>query len=533
MPLGWSGPDAFVCAAVSTGNSCVLNLTYAPTAASSGIQTLTLSYVFVDNASIPRTGPDLTVVIPYIATTHNNVLAAATPTGQINVVAGSGSQTVSINFTTDDGNAATNVQLTTDLTALPAGWGSATTSLPCAIVTTGSGCELHLTYAPPTAGNGTLTLEYSYTDDTGSPGTGAINIPYATTSNDNVAAVASPGGQINAVVETGGQVINVAFTTDDGKPASNLSLTSDLKTLPPGWSTSVRSFTCASVSSGNSCLLPLTYAPTTLSSGTLTLNYAYDDDSGAAKAGLLNVNYAATTNDNVGYTTSPAGPITAMATQGTPPACTQPSCTQAVSVTFTTDDGREATQLQLTPSSLSALPASWSSTSSNGFTCAAVSSGNGCQLALSYAPTAVESGTLMLNYSYINNDNVPKTGTVSIPYRSTADDTVSGTPNPSSLDNVAANSTNPMRITFTTSDGNVASLSSVDLSSLPSGWTSASPSFSCTSVSVGTACQLALTYAPTGTDSGSLSLNFSYVNNAGIPKSGTTVALSYSAGAPN
>src|SRR5208282_6270561 len=139
-----------------------------------------------------------------------------------------------------------------------------------------------------------------------------------------------------------------------------------------------------------------------LARGTLTLNYAYDDDAGTAQTGSLNLTYAATTNDNVVATPSPSGQINevvgAMGSQGS----------QAVSVTFTTDDGRPATALQLT-SSLTALPSGWSSTDST-FTCSGLSSGNGCQLTLTYTPTAAGMGTLVLNYSYMNDAGEAKTG---------------------------------------------------------------------------------------------------------------------------
>jgi len=77
------------------------------------------------------------------------------------------------------------------------------------------------------------------------------------------------------------QAVVITFTTDDGKPASNLFLTSDLKALPPGWSGSSSSVSCAALSTGNGCQLHLTYAPAVLASGTLILNYAYKDGSGA------------------------------------------------------------------------------------------------------------------------------------------------------------------------------------------------------------------------------------------------------------
>ena len=66
---------------------------------------------------------------------------------------------------------------------------------------------------------------------------------------------------------------------------------------------------------------------------------------------------------------------------------------------------------------LTPLPAGWSGASS--FLCGAVSTGNGCQLNLTYAPIALAGGTLSLNYSYVDNSGTPKTGTVDIPYAAT------------------------------------------------------------------------------------------------------------------
>ena len=219
LPAGWSAPGNFTCAVVSSGSSCVLNLTYAPTAVDSG--TLTLNYIFVDNANIPR-APGGSVTVAYAATPNNNVIASTSPAGQINAIVGAGSQSVSVNFTTDDENAATALSLTTNLAALPAGWSSTATSLACAIVSTGNGCQLPLSYAPTASGRGTLTLNYSYTDDSGAAKSGAVNIGYAATSANTIVATASPTGQINAIEKAGGQAVAVTFTTDDGKPASGL-----------------------------------------------------------------------------------------------------------------------------------------------------------------------------------------------------------------------------------------------------------------------------------------------------------------------
>jgi len=513
LPPDWSGPGNLACASVSTGSGCVLNLTYAPTVVGSG--TLTVHYVFVDNATMPST--DGSVAIAYTATAHNNVVAAAAPIGQIDAMVGGGGQSVSVNFTTDDGNAATDLTLTTDLAALPPGWSSTATSLSCAIVSTGSGCQLPLMYAPTAAGRGTLTLTYGYTDDSGAAKTGTLNVPYATSSRNDVVASASPSGEINAVQKSGGQAVAVTFTTDDGKAATAMYLTTNLAALPPGWSSSTKTLACSSVSTGNGCQLHLTYAPAALTKGTLTLNYAYTDAAGMAKTGSLNVAYAATTNDNVVATASPTGQINAVA----------PSGTQPVLVTFTTDDGRPATALQLT-TSLASLPAGWSSTATS-FSCSGLSTGSGCQLPLTYAPTAPSSGTLMLAYTYLNNAGEAKTGSLNIAYRATTNNNVVGTSSPSSLA-VFTGSSTAVTVTFTTDDTYLATNLAVTSSfgALPTGWSSASSSFTCSAVSTGTGCQLSLTYAPTVVDSGTLSLNYSYNDDSGAAKS-ASVSIPYTA----
>ena len=513
LPAGWSGPSSFTCASVTAGSGCVLNLTYAPTAVASG--TLSLGYVFVDNATVPSTGGSLTIA--YAATATNNIDAAATPTGEINAVVGAGNQSVSVNFTSDDGNAATNLVLTSDLSALPAGWSSTAAGFSCGIVSTGSGCLLPLTFAPTAAARGTITLNYGYTDDSGAARTGALNIPYSTSPRNTVVAAASPAGQIDAIEKTGGQGVTVTFTTDDGKPATGLFVTSNLAALPPGWSSGTTDLTCGSVSIGNGCQLHLTYAPAALASGTLILTYAYTDGGGAPSTGTLDVAYAATTDDNAVATASPSGQINAVVGSGA----------QVVSVTFTTDDGRPATALQLT-GSLSALPAGWSSTASS-FSCSGFSSGSGCQLSLTYTPTAAAAGTLALNYTYMNNAGKAKTGTFNIAYRATTNDNIVGTPNPISLA-VAAGTSTSVTVAFTTDDGNPASalLVTSDLTALPSGWTSGSTTFACAAVSTGSGCVLNLTYAPTAAGSGTLSLSYSYLDDSGTAKTGS-VSIPYTA----
>src|SRR6266404_1699772 len=143
LPAGWSGPARFGCTTVTTGSGCVLNLTYAPAAAGSG--TLTINYVVVDNAGLPRTDGSLNV--DYVASMHDNVVATASPTGEISAAVGAGAQPVNVNFTTDDCKPSTHLLVTSNLQPLPAGCHASSTHFSCAGVDTGNGCQLQLTCA--------------------------------------------------------------------------------------------------------------------------------------------------------------------------------------------------------------------------------------------------------------------------------------------------------------------------------------------------------------------------------------------------
>jgi hypothetical protein len=508
LPAGWTAPS-LTCGIVGPGSGCVLSLTYTPTKVESG--TLSLDCVFVDNAGLSRT-PGVCLTLDYAAAMPNNVIASVSPGGEIDASVG-GKQPVSVNFTTDDGNAATALNVT--LGGLPAAWSSTAPGLTCAVVSTGNGCQLPLVFAPTSGVNGTLSLNYNYIDGSGAARSGALNIPYAAASNGSVVTGVSPSGEVTAAASGGMQSVAVTFSTAGGKTAMGLGVTTDLTKLPAGWSSKTTPFTCNSVSAGNGCQLQLQYAPATLTSGTLNLRYGYTDASGNPNFGVLNIPYAATTNNNAVGSVSPTGQITAML--GAP--------AQAISVVFTSDDGRLATSLQIT-AGLATLPAGWSAAATT-FSCETFTSGTGCQLGLTYAPAAVDNGTLTLSYSYVNNAGETKTGSVAIPYQTTTNDNVIGTASPVSV-TAASGSTTPVTVTFTTDDGNFAGTLAADLSALPAGWTAPASSFSCASVSVGAACQVALSYAPAAAASGTLAFGFSYVNSAGAAKTGT-VSIPYTA----
>jgi hypothetical protein len=508
MPAGWSGPSTFSCAAVSTGSGCLLNLIYKPAAVGAG--TLTIAYSFTDNGGAAQKA---TATINYASTTNNNAVATAAPAGQITAMVGHGAQTVAVTFTTDDGNPATALTLTTDLATLPSGWASTAKNFACASLSTGNGCQLPLTYTPPAVASGTLTLSYSYNDNSGDGKTGTLALTYVGTNSDNVVGTVAPSGQVVSVLGSGNQAVTVTFTTDDGNAATSMSLTSALSTLPSGWSSSASGLTCATLSTGNGCQLPLSFAPMTVGSGTLALTYSYTDVGGHAKTGTVNIPYAGTIHDNVVGTATPSGQVAVLANSGT----------QAVQVTFDTDDGNLASGFSVT-SNLNSLPSGWTS-SAHSFACVQVSSGSTCQLSLTYIPDAVGSGTLAIQYAYTDNAGTAKTGAVSIPYVATVHDNVVGVATPTGqVVGAIGDAGHPVSVTFTTDDGNPAtalSVTSATLSALPLGWTATAGSLTCATVSAGSGCQLGLIFTPVAAATGTLSVSYAYVDNAGTAKNGT------------
>ncbi len=438
----------------------------------------------------------------------DSVNAIPSVAGTVSVIAGA-SQTITVAFNSADGRPISGLALSN--TTLPPAW-SAPADFTCTVTGSGNNCVLTLTYTPTMVETGTLRIGYVYQGDHSAPPGLSLSIPYAGTTSDNMVATAAPIGQINAVSGTGTQSVSVNFTTDDGNAATGLTMLSDLSSLPAGWSTTTPGFSCAIISNGSGCQLVLKYAPKMAGSGTLALSYGYTDHSGLARTGAINLPYSTTANGNVVATISPAGQIDAVQKAGTQP----------VTVTFTTDDGESAHSLFVL-SPLSSLPAGWGSPMSS-FTCAAVNTGNGCQLVLSYAPAALTSGTVRLDYGYTSPAGLFTTGSLNIPYAATTDDNIVATAAPSGqIDAIVGEPPPSVLVTFTTDDLRTATAlqPTTDLAALPAGWASLVNTFSCAGVASGTACQLPLSYAPTAADSGTMTLRYTYRDNAGQSKSGS------------
>lgn len=129
-------------------------------------------------------------------------------------------------------------------------------------------------------------------NDAGSGGVPADGEPGAPVVANSVTAAVDPAGTMTVNVNAR-QAVQVTFASSDGKPATNLHVTSDLTALPAGWSSGSPSFACASVTSGNACQLGLTYAPTAAAADTLSLSYQYVDSAGAARTGSVGIAYEA------------------------------------------------------------------------------------------------------------------------------------------------------------------------------------------------------------------------------------------------
>ncbi|HSB97089.1 MAG TPA: hypothetical protein VLC91_11610, partial [Spongiibacteraceae bacterium] len=109
---------------------------------------------------------------------------------------------------------------------------------------------------------------------------------------NSVVVSRSSAGTVTAVANGGSRVLTLGFNSSDARPISNLHV-AGLSALPAGWS-GAADFSCASVGSGNGCLLNLTYAPAAVAGGTFTLTYTYTSIAGNSASGSIDIAFAAT-----------------------------------------------------------------------------------------------------------------------------------------------------------------------------------------------------------------------------------------------
>lgn len=218
------------------------------------------------------------------------------------------------NFTLD------NLQ---DLLAANPAW-SLVEDFNCQTLDADNPCKLSLEYAPTSLQHsGQLVINYSYDANNStqkntlqrstlstSTTTGSTTLSYSATSTNNVNAIITPVPQIQELVGLT-QEVAIAFTPDNQQSASNLQITTGLSTLAAnnsGWK-GPPTFSCTNFK--NSCILNLTYAPTSSSQkGTVNLSYSYTSSDGTTNTANIAIPYSAMIwGDN--YSTSKIQYITA------------------------------------------------------------------------------------------------------------------------------------------------------------------------------------------------------------------------------
>ncbi len=336
------------------------------------------------------------VTAPTASTVSTAVTARTLSNVQLN-----SSTPVTVAFGVPDGGSATALTVTTGLSTLPSGWSAASPSFSCASVNAQNPCDLTLTYDPSTAGtSGTLTLGFSYVDSQGRQQQGSVGIAYSSAAANSVTASVAPGGPVQGIVGST-STVSVTFASGDGAPDSNLALVTDPRSLPAGWSVQSSALPCATVTGAGGCPLQLAYAPTAaVPPATLTLQFSYTDDAGAARTGSVAIAYSAAV----------PGAVTAAATPANA-SSTFIGSTAAVNMVFSATGGA-ATNLQIT----STLPTGWTLAGGT-LPCAQVGSGNACEATLNYAPVSATAATnLTLQYAYTDNFGESRTGQANIPY---------------------------------------------------------------------------------------------------------------------
>lgn len=117
--------------------------------------------------------------------------------------------------------------------------------------------------------------------------------PSAPVAANTVVSTAAPAGPFRVVIGQN-QAVRITFASSDDRQATNLKVTTDLASLPAGWSSAGADLTCATVGQDGGCKLELGYAPVVTSAGgTLALAYAYTDSAGQARTGSVALAYEA------------------------------------------------------------------------------------------------------------------------------------------------------------------------------------------------------------------------------------------------
>jgi hypothetical protein len=329
-----------------------------------------------------------------------------------------------------------------------------------------------------------------------------------TVSTAPAVSTAVTAGDLTNVAVDKSTPVTVAFNSSNGGSATSLTVTTGLSTLPSGWSAASPSFTCAAVNAASPCDLTLTYNPSTAGvSGTLTLGFTYLDSEGRQRQGSVGIPYSSAAANSVTTSVAPTGPVQGVV-----------GSTSTVSVTFTSGDGAPDSNVALVTDPGS-LPSGWS-VQGSALPCATVTGAGSCQLQLAYAPTtAVASATLTLEFSYTDDADAARTGSVVISYSAAVPGAVTAAATPASANSTFIGSTAALSVVFSAMGGAATNLQIT--STLPTGWTLAGGTLPCAQIDGGHTCEATLNYAPvSATSATTLMLQYAYTDNFGESRTG-------------
>lgn len=522
----------FNCSSISSsGTSCALSLTYKPTLPESGTVNLSYSYI---NAKGKEAAESLLLL--YNVGKGNEVVASYPRAINLSF---DESKQINIKFTTSDDEKAS--QLVLDLSKLSQdfpGWTSDKDNYICSNV---ESCPvLSLTYAPESTiypARGYLNLPYKYVDKANISKTGAINLWYKASAHNIDDTINVTSDPLGIVATTLDNTMPVTVSFSSTRKATNFKIISGLATLSslnPGWSASKSDFSCKEISlESDQCDLHLYYTPTNLTNhGSVILTYTYTNDNGDFITANYIIDYHPKAHNKVIIHLSDNQLITQAYLFGPPGTITNYFNLATINYNFTTDDGLTATNLQvgliIKPHGESSIRGTISNKINQSSICNVVSgSASLCQGSLRYGSFYIESGDVVLQYSYTNNLDQVESDEVTIPYASIK---------PSNKLNVSVQDTHgtqlnnefPLQATINESSLVTINFSTFSTAIIATGfkladinspnWDIVSLSNNCngvisTSYYKDEACHVMIRYTPKDIESGVINLNYSYIDN--------------------
>lgn len=436
--------------------------------------------------------------------TANDLVVTVSPSNNIQAVIDTTTYAIVV-FNSTNQNLS---NLSINLTNLPDGWTSSpeSTTFTCNDISpVDNGCQLVLKFKPKTlADTGKLTLTINYLTENNAPTSSTYTINYKATAANNLTWTIIPTPPVNAVAGFS-QLISTTFNADISDVSQ---VYINLGNLSDGFkSLSGDQILCPSVAdTGNTCEIFLNFRLSSIGSGVLNLPITY----------INNQNLSKSTTVPISYNVSSLNKITV---SGPAKVDAPINGTRTVIYTLNTNGGN-ASGLTIDLSQL-ANYSGWSSPMGNSYTCPTVlSSGNGCEIALTFSPTSItESGFIALPFTYTNNANKSASGKININYLTTVDNhTIYFAPT-QTISPIYGNKY--VNFGFI-SDGGIIESLTMDLSNISNqypGWSSEiGPEFTCPLVTLNSlGCVLQLKFHPESlSDSGILKLAYNYRNNAGI-----------------